>query len=133
MIIKVTPDKEKAKSMLKLVRSRKEFAASIDISRFPTNAAENYYEIIKELAAAILLLAGVKAISEYAHKEMIEELSRYKEVEEGEIRLMNDLRIKRNNSFYEGKQIDANYLKNKKEKILRIIKKLEDILEKGIG
>lgn len=74
MIIKVIPDKEKVKSMLRLIKSRKEFVSSIDSAKFPTNAAENYYEIIKEFAAAILLLDGLEATGEYAHKEMIEEL-----------------------------------------------------------
>ncbi|MBU0535787.1 MAG: hypothetical protein KKE20_02395 [Nanoarchaeota archaeon] len=128
MIIKVTPDKEKAKSMLKLIRSRKEFASSIDSMRFPTNAAESHYEIIKELAAAILLLEGLKAVGEYAHKEMIEWLSKYKEVEGWEIRLMNDLRIKRNKSSYEGKEIDISYMENKKDQIALIIEKLENLL-----
>ena len=102
MIIKVTPDRERAKSMLNMVIDRKNFVSSIDSQKFPTIAAENYYEIIKELAAAILLLNGVKAMGESAHKETIDALSEYKEVEEWELKLMNDLRIKRNESSYEG-------------------------------
>ena len=123
MIIKVTPDRERAKSMLNMVIDRKNFVSSIDSQKFPTIAAENYYEIIKELAAAILLLNGVKALGESAHKETIDALSEYKEVEEWELKLMNDLRIKRNESSYEGKQINISYLENKKEKIIKIIEK----------
>jgi len=133
MIIKVTPDLEKAKSMLRLIKNRKEFVSSIDSTKFPTNAAENYYEIIKELVTAVLLLNGIKAIGEYAHKEMVEELSKYKELDELEINLINDLRIKRNKSSYEGKEIENSYLKNKKDKLLNIIKKLEIMLNKKIG
>lgn len=133
MMIKVTPDKEKAKSMLKLIKSRKEFVSSIDSKKFPTNAAENYYEIMKELAATILLVDGQKTTGEYAHKEMIEELSKHEEVEDGEITLMNDLRIKRNKSSYEGKEIDASYLENKKDKIVLIIEKLENLLVKKLA
>lgn len=45
---------------------------------------------------------------------------------------MNDLRIKRNKSSYEGKEIDASYLENKKDKLLDIINKLEIILNKKV-
>jgi hypothetical protein len=39
---------------------------------------------------------------------------------------LNDLRIKRNNSPYEGKPIDSSYLNNNKKRILNLIKKLKD-------
>ena len=72
MIIKVTPDKEKVKSILMLVENRGEFVSSIDIEKFPTIATENYYEIIKELVNALLLLDGLKTTGESAHKELID-------------------------------------------------------------
>jgi len=129
MIIKITPDKEKVSSMRELIENREKFVVSIRKTEFPTILAENYYEIIKELATAILLLDGFKAIGEKAHKELIESLSKYKEFEEGEIVLLDDLRIKRNKSSYGGKQIDQSYLENKEEKILNIIKKMKSLLD----
>jgi len=132
MIIKITPDREKAASILNMVKDRKEFISSVDIERFPTIAVENYYEIIKELAAAILLLDGIKATGESAHKETIEALSEYKQIEEWEINLMDDLRIKRNKSSYEGKQINTSYLENKKDKIIQIMEKLENLLREKL-
>ena len=132
MIISIIPDREKVRSMMDLIGVRKEFIASVNTEKFPTIAVENYYEIIKELATAILLLEGLKAVGEYAHKETIEALSKCRGVEESEIRLMDDLRIKRNNSSYEGKQISPTYLENKKDKIMAIIEKLEKILRDKI-
>lgn len=129
MIIKITPDKEKAKSMLRLIENREEFISSIDIEKFSTIATENYYEIIKELATTLLLLDGFKTTGENAHKELIDYLSNYKELSEYEISLMNDLRIKRNKSSYEGKQIDKDYLQNKKDKLLNIIDKLKKLIK----
>ncbi len=80
MIIKVTPDIEKVKSILQLIKEREEFVSSIDQRKFPTNASENYYEILKELANALLLLNGLKTIGEYAHKDLIDYLINYQKV-----------------------------------------------------
>ena len=132
MIIKISPDKEKAKSILKMTEEREKFLSAIDAGRFATIAAENYYEIIKELATAVFLIEGFKAVGEYAHKELINNLSNYKEFESWEIEVMNDLRIKRNKSSYEGKQIEPVYLENKKEALAKIIIKLKSLLNKKL-
>ena len=132
MIIKTTLDKEKVKSILNLSNEREKFVYSIDHKKFSTNAAENYYEIIKELASALLLLNGLKSIGEYAHKDLIDYLINYKEFSEQEIIFINDLRIKRNNSSYEGKKIDPIYLINNKKKILDIIEKLKVTINRGL-
>lgn len=114
---------------MKLTEERETFAASIDGMKFPTILAENYYEIIKELISAILLIDGVKATGENAHKELIEEFSKYKELDEAEIRIIDDLRIRRNKSSYEGKQIESSYLENKKDTLIKIIKEIKVILK----
>ena len=133
MIIKVTPDKEKVKSILQLIKEREEFISSIDHKKFSTNASENYYEIIKELANALLLLDGLKTTGEYAHKDLIDYLANYKEFIESDILFMNDLRVKRNNSTYEGKKIDSSYLTNNKNRILELIEKLKKTIKKKLG
>lgn len=129
MIIKVTPDKEKVKSMLQLAEERESFTSTIDHEKFSTNAAENYYEIIKELANSLLLLEGLKTTGEYAHKDLIDYLINYKEFTESDISLLNDLRIKKNNSAYDGKKIDPIYLINNKKKILELIVRLKKIIK----
>lgn len=130
MIIKVTPNKEKAKSMLMLAENKEAFANTIDIKLYSTNAAENYYDVIRELASAVLLLDGKKAMGESAHKEIIDELSAYKEFSEDEIALADDLRIKRNNSSYEGKPIDKVYVENKRHRWIALIQKLKQTIRK---
>lgn len=133
MIIKVIPDKEKTKSILILVKERESFVSTIDSEKFPTNAAENYYEIVKELAAGLILLGGFKTIGDSAHKELIDKLRDYDEFTEEEIIFLNDLRIKRNNSSYDGKKIDPSYLKNNKAMILEIIEKLKSTILKNLS
>lgn len=98
---------------------------------FSTILTENYYEIIKELATAILLIEGLKAVGDYSHKELLEYLSNYG-FSQFEINIMDDLRSKRNKSQYEGKQIEKDYLENKKEFFNKIILKLEETLNKKL-
>lgn len=129
MIIKTSSDREKVKSILKLLEEREEFIKTIDIRKFSTSAAENYYEIIKELANALLLLDGLKTTGEYAHKDLIDYLVNYKEFSQGDVTFLNDLRIKRNNSAYDGKKIDPVYLENNTTTILRLIEKLKVLIK----
>lgn len=132
MIIKINQDIEKAKSIKNMVKDREEFIKEINIEKFSTIITENYYEVIKELATAILLTEGLKSIGENAHKDLIDYLSNYEEFSEEEIFLMQDLRIKRNQSSYEGKQIDKDYFMSRKERFDKIINKLKQILNKKL-
>lgn len=124
MIKKVFKDKEKVKSLLKLIEEREKFL-ELDI-KFPTIIVETYYEIIKELSVASLLLDGLKAIGEDAHKEMLDYLINYNEFSASDVVLLQDLRKKRNKSMYEGKQIEPNYLENKEQNFKKIISKLKN-------
>ena len=128
MIKKVFKDREKVKSMLKLVEEREKFL-KLDIE-FTTIKVESYYEVIKELSIALLLLNELKAVGENAHKETIDYLKNFKEFSNSDISVLQDLRGKRNKSMYEGKQIDPSYLKNKEDEIKKIIDKLKGIVIK---
>jgi len=57
----------------------------------------------------------------------------YKTFQEWEIRLADDLRIKRNKSSYEGKQIERVYLENNKEKLISIINKLKGLIKEKLS
>ncbi len=128
MLHKVFPDKEKARSIYKMALDREKSILDLDNKKFATIITENIYEIIKELATSILLSEGVKAIGENAHKEIIDSLRNYSKFNEEDISILQDLRIKRNKSMYEGKQINFSYLENNKEIILKIIDKLKKIV-----
>jgi len=129
MIIKITPDMEKVKSIIRMVENREKFLKRINVKEFPGIFAENLYEIIKELATALLLADGLKSIGENSHKDLIDYLSNYKDFEKEEVLLMNDLRIKRNKRLYEGRNINFDYFLSKKEKFDKVIKKLKEILK----
>ena len=129
MIIKISPDLEKIKSIRKLVNDRIEFVKTVDLEKFSTIIAENYYEIIKELATAILLADGLKSTGENTHKDLIDYLLNYGEFNEENVSIIQDLRIKRNKSSYEGKVISKDYISFKKKKFDRIIGKLDILLD----
>lgn len=129
MIIKTSPDKEKAQSILNLAGKRLEFVESIDLKAFPTNKAEGYYEVIKEIIAALALLNGCKAVGEGAHKDLIDFSAKQNILDSAEISLVDDLRIRRNKSSYEGKEIESNYIENKHQAIKSVINKLISTLK----
>jgi len=131
MIIKISPDKEKAKSMLEMAENRIKFLGKpIDFP--PTIKSENYYEIIKELLSAFLLTQGLKTVGEYAHKELIEESGRLNLLEESKLLIIDDLRIKRNKSSYEGKEIEKEYLDNHEKELKTIIENIKLSLKKEL-
>ncbi len=132
MIINVSVDKEKVKSMISMTETRERFIKKAEYKQFPTIIAENYYEIIKEIGTAILLLDGKKAIGDYAHKEIIEQLKTNDYIDELESRVIDDLRIKRNKSQYEGKQFELVYIENNEKRLLLIIQKLKKIIDKKV-
>jgi len=128
MLNKVFPDKEKAKSLLKMAVVRKKSVDSLDM-KYVTIISENYYEIIKELSTALFLLNGIKYVGVNAHKEMIDGLKRFSVFGEDEILVLQDLRIRRNNSQYEGEPFSESYIENKRKVLNLIIDKLKKLVE----
>ena len=133
MIIKIAPDKNRAKSLLRMSRNRAKAFSYIKNSGYSTIIAENYYEIIKELIFGLLLCKGKKSVGEKAHKNALKEISKEKILTVAEIYLVDDLRIRRNNSYYSGEQIDDFFLKNNSKDLERIIAKLDKELSKILG
>ena len=71
-LIKVTPNREKADSILNMVNKTLEMISEIDAEKFPSNVIKEYYEVIRELLSVLLLLDGYKTIGEGAHKTLID-------------------------------------------------------------
>ena len=124
-LIRVTPDRVKAKSILKMVETSLEMVRTIDENKFPSNVAKEYYDIIRELASIILLLDGYKTFGEGAHKKTIEYLGKnYRQFSTQEIAVMDELRIIRNRISYDGFFVQPDYIKRKRQAIEGIIRKL---------
>ena len=129
-LIKITPNKEKAKSILKMVGTTLEMIKQIDNSKFSSNLTKEYYDVIRELMSVILLLDGYKTFGEGAHKRLNEYLeSNYKQFNNYEISIINNLRVTRNKIAYDGFFVEPDYLKRKMENIQGIIFKLKEIVK----
>ena len=128
-LIRITPNKEKANSIFKMVEITLEMIKQIDKNKFPSNIAKEYYEVIRELISIILLLDGYKTMGEGAHKRQIEYLeANYKEFSKSEIAFIDELRITRNKIAYDGFFVKVSYIDRKLIYILKIIDKLKEIV-----
>lgn len=133
-LIKITPDKQKAQSIMKMVDTTIEMIKVIDAGKFSSNVTKEYYDVIRELLSVILLLDGYKTYGEGAHKKLIEYIqSNYKEINEYQISLIDDLRITRNKIAYDGFFVDNDYIKRKIKDIHIIINELRDIIKKNMA
>lgn len=128
MIIKIKPDKGKAKSMMRLVEGRIQVLPRLKKIGFPNVVVENYYEVVKEISSILLLSKGFKSVGETFHRDLFEFLYKEKIIAPEEFFLINDLRIRRNKSFYHGKKISDDYLNAKENQLDEIIKKLKSLL-----
>ncbi len=128
-LIKITPNKEKAESILKMVDITLEMIQQIDKNKFPSNIVKEYYETIRELISVILLLDGFKIVGENAHKRLIEYLKEnYKQFSEHEISFVDDLRILRNKIAYDGFFVKEEYLSRNVGNIKEVISKLKKLV-----
>ncbi len=132
-IIKITSDREKAKSMLKMVETSIEMVKTIDRRKFPSNIIKEYYDIIRELISIILLMDGYKTLGEGAHKKLIEYLqANYKQCNQQEIMIIDDLRVVRNKIAYDGFFVTEDYAERRVKDVVEIIAKLKAIIKERL-
>jgi hypothetical protein len=132
-LIKITPDRIRAKSIFKMAMVSFEMIKTIDEKKFPSNVVKGYYDVIRELISAIVLIDGYKTYGEGAHKKLIDYFfSEYKEFFSSEIFLVNELRILRNKIDYDGFFVKYEYLERKNVFIKDVIEKLIKLVEKKL-
>lgn len=132
-LVKVTPDEERAKSIVKMVNTTLELVKTVDTVRFSSNVVKDYYDVIRELLSVILLLDGLKTQGEGAHKKLIEYVGRaYSLFSEHELSLIDDLRIARNKIAYDGFFVPHDYLPRNKKAIETIIDKLKRFVDERL-
>jgi hypothetical protein len=122
-LIKITPDKEKARSILRMAELIEERIINQSRAKMAALIVADYYEVLKELITAMLLIDGYKTLS---HKDLIEYLdAKYKEFDSHEIAIMDDLRILRNRISYEGFFVETSYLERNEDLLKSLVKKLK--------
>ena len=129
-LIKITPDKEKARNILKMVSLIEERIKSQDKTKMAALIITDYYEIIKELITAIFLIDGYKTLS---HKDLIDYIKgKNSEFSMHEISVLDDLRILRNRVTYEGFFIEVSYLNRNEALFKKTILKLKTLIAKKL-
>ncbi len=129
-VSKITPDKEKARSLLNVIALREKGMNLIGGEEFTTLKVEGYYEIIKELITAIMSVDGWKTLS---HEMLIGYAAAfYKEFTNAEIYIMDQLRKTRNDIAYRGVIIKQEYLKRNEDSIIKMIDRLKQIVKNKI-
>ena len=125
-LIKILPDKEKARNILKMVSLIEERIKTQDKEKMTALIIADYYEIIKELITAILLTDGYKTLS---HKDLFDYLKeKYSQFNANDFSNLDYLRVLRNRITYEGFFVDVSYLKRNETLFRDIIKKLKNLL-----
>lgn len=125
-LIKITPDKEKANSILNMSALIEKRIKLQDRQKMAALIVADYYEIIKELITVLLLVDGYKTLS---HKNLVSYLeSNYSVFTDDEIVFLNNLRILRNRIAYEGFSVEKSYLTRREKYFIKIIGKLKKLV-----
>ncbi|MEK6933084.1 MAG: hypothetical protein AABW56_04815 [Nanoarchaeota archaeon] len=121
----IEADKEKIKSILKLVKARINFIKSITPDKDNVSfVVENYYESIKELLVALLLKNGLRSNN---HQCLISYFYKNYPNYEYEANVILQMSYVRNRLEYYGEPIDFEFYNKHKEDFLIIINILENL------
>ena len=128
-VFHITPDRERASDLFVMSKERVSMLKLIP-KNMTYRIVEEYYEIIKELLTAVMYIDGYKTLS---HVELIGYFSSHcKDLDEQQIRLVDDIRKQRHGIVYYGKKIRKEFLINHEEEIAKIIKILMAVVEKRL-
>ncbi|MDP3916665.1 MAG: hypothetical protein Q8Q42_00055 [Nanoarchaeota archaeon] len=129
MILKIKPDKQKAKSLKIMAEITLERLEKTDRKKYPTNTLTDYYDIIHKLMEAFCMIDGVKMSKEGAHQEIIDYTAKQCNLDEQTRQFLQKMRSYRNRISYEGFMIHKNYITLNQKNIKEIIGKLFDELK----
>ena len=123
----VTIDKNKIKAILKAAEKRQLIIDKIGAAKETISfVVENYYEIIKELLVALLLSKGLKSSN---HQCLISYFyNNYPELE-SYAHLIAEMCYLRNKLEYYGELVDYSFYDKNKDKIKKIILKLNELIK----
>jgi hypothetical protein len=117
-----------------MAKSTLEMIQDIDKTKFPSNILKEYYDVIRELVGVIMILDGYKIIGENAHKEAFEYIQKNNSAyfKTHQLKLMDSLRILRNEISNDGFFIDTKYLIGVEKDVKEVIKILENLILKKL-
>ena len=123
-LIKITPNAERVKSIVTMTGLIEQRIALQDRKTMTALIVADYYEIVKELLTAILLLDGYKTVS---HKDLFEYfyITYPASFNAHEKTALDELRVLRNRIAYEGFMVSSSYLERNELLFKKIIFKLK--------
>jgi len=105
-VFKISKDEKRAMALKEMAKDRFSKMSSL---KEPYRIIEEYYEIIKERLTSFMYLQGFKTLS---HKALVEYASvNIQSLTGQEIRLIDELRVKRNSIVYYGEKLILNFYK----------------------
>ncbi|MBI4452858.1 hypothetical protein HY637_05490 [Candidatus Woesearchaeota archaeon] len=122
--IKITPDKEKAESLIETAESRIQVSTKELTEKNANFVFEDYYSSILELVHAVVILDGYKVNNHICLGYYIRDILKNEDL----FRLFDDCRFKRNSLVYYGKRMDFETAKDSIEKAKRLVKELKSII-----
>ena len=127
----VDKDIQKANSILRMCKVRLRVLQQIALDEETASIlAEDYYEIIKELLTALLLLKGLKSDN---HECLLSYFKKSYPDKEYELSILYELKKARNSVSYEGLFLRKEYIERNKLEFLHIIKFLNSQSEEVIN
>ncbi len=133
MIIKVQPDRQKAKSLREMALVTFERLKETDKEKYPSNTLTDYYDIVRKLMEAITSVYGVKIKGEGAHQIIIDYVCDQYKLSTATKRFIQELRDYRNKISYEGFSIKASYIKTNAKRIEEIIIMLQKLVDEKLS
>lgn len=130
---RITPDREKAKSLAKMVEKIEKRIEETDKEKFPSQVLKDYYTATKQLMEALAASEGVKSSGEGAHKKLINWVAEEYNLKESERQFLQQMRKYRNRITYEGFNIEYGYLERNQDRIENVMEELERELEDLYG
>ena len=123
--IKISPDKEKAKSLIETAEERINCSTNEINEKNSNFIFEDYYSSVIEIVHAILNLEGYKVSNHICLGYYLKDVLK----REGLFRIFDDLRYKRNSLTYYGKRMEFETAVYSIEQAKKLIKELKTILE----
>lgn len=123
--IKITPDKEKAASLIETAEERISASLRELTGKNANYIFEDYYSSILELIHALVLVKGYKVNNHLCLGYYLRDVLKNDEL----FRLFDDCRFKRNSLVYYGKRMDFETAKDTIEKAKKLIKELRKIID----
>ena len=124
--IKITPDKEKAASLVETAHDRIRFSLKKLSEKNANYVFEGYYSSILEMIHAIVILDGYKVNNHICLGYYLRDILKNDEL----FRIFDDSRFKRNSLVYYGKRMDFETAKDTIKKAKKLIKELKKIFDK---